>query len=275
MRPNMTSRITLLLITLFWVTMNYLLWRSEYVGSEQGSRVPVEAIWQKILTAPNGSGLGIDHHNRQIGHGNWSPNIGQGADVRKLVTEDVPPDGMIEGPTGYRLDFTGSVSLDDIPGRLNFDFDLKLNTNEDWQEFNLKLKLHNTSSWEIHSRASEQTVHFRMQDEGESFERVFKFADLENPQTLAQALDLPVPLEILGAFGMSPKAHDATLSAGLKWEGRNDWMTVGHTPVRAYRLRARLFDRYQVIVVVSQVGEILRVELPDEWTLINDTLTSL
>ncbi len=271
----MLSRITLLLITLFWVTMNYLLWRSEFGGREHGSSVPVAAIWQKIITAPNGSGLGIDHHNRQIGHGQWSANIGQEAGARKPATEDLPPEGMIEGPAGYRIDFRGSISLNDIPGRLSFDFDIKLNTNDVWQEFNARLTLH-TSVWEIHSRAADQTVRLKMQDENDKSERVFKFAELENPQTLAKVLDLPVPLEIFGAVGLVPKAHGAAnLSPGLTWEGRHDWLDVGHTPVRAYRLRARLFDRYEVVVIISQVGEILRVELPDGWVLINDTLTTL
>jgi hypothetical protein len=45
--------------------------------------------------------------------------------------------------------------------------------------------------------------------------------------------------------------------------------------VRVYRLQARLLDRYQIVVVVSRVGEILRVELPNGLLLVNEALSTL
>jgi len=36
-----------------------------------------------------------------------------------------------------------------------------------------------------------------------------------------------------------------------------------------------LLDRYQAVVVVSRVGEILRVELPNGLLLVNEALTNL
>jgi hypothetical protein len=42
--------------------------------------------------------------------------------------------------------------------------------------------------------------------------------------------------------------------------------------VRVYHLQARLFDRYHIKVTVSRVGEILRVDLPDDWVLVNEAL---
>jgi len=45
--------------------------------------------------------------------------------------------------------------------------------------------------------------------------------------------------------------------------------------VRAYRLQTRLLDRFQALIFVSSVGEILRIELPDEIILVNDQLTNL
>ncbi len=61
----------------------------------------------------------------------------------------------------------------------------------------------------------------------------------------------------------------------VTWKARNDWVVMGHTSVRAYRLEATLFDRFRMMIIVSRVGEILRVELPDGWQLINDQLYSL
>jgi hypothetical protein len=49
-----------LLIALFWVTMNVLLWRAEYSArDEAGSVVPVGVAWQRILTAPDRSSLAL------------------------------------------------------------------------------------------------------------------------------------------------------------------------------------------------------------------------
>ena len=62
---------------------------------------------------------------------------------------------------------------------------------------------------------------------------------------------------------------------GLRWEARNDWLQVGHASTRVYRLQARLFDRYEVVVLVSRVGEILHVDLPDNIILVNEALTHL
>jgi len=266
----MLPRLILVLVTLFWMTMNYLLWRSEF-GSRNlvGSSVPVEVVWRKILTEPDGSDLAILHHNRPIGHGKWSANIRQNPGARRIIVEEFPPEAAPEAVAGYRIDFAGTLSLNDVPGRLSYDFSLKMATNQAWQEFGLTLKLH-SAAWRIHSLATEQTIHIKEQDESEKSERIFTFADLQNPQALARQLDLPIPLEIFGVAGLSPKPQTAAPSPGLIWEAWNDWVTIGHTSVRAFRLQCKLFDRYQIVVIVSQVGEILRVELPDGWLLLND-----
>ena len=49
----MIPRITFLAITMFWVVMNVLLWRTEYGVRGSGIAVPVDLVWRKILTAPD------------------------------------------------------------------------------------------------------------------------------------------------------------------------------------------------------------------------------
>ena len=61
----------------------------------------------------------------------------------------------------------------------------------------------------------------------------------------------------------------------MQWVARNDWLKIGHAQVRVYRLQARLLDRYQIVVLVSRVGEILRVELPNGLLLVNEALSNL
>ena len=47
---------------------------------------------------------------------------------------------------------------------------------------------------------------------------------------------------------------------------------VGRTELRVYRLEARLLGRYRAVLIVSPVGEILRVELPDDLVMVNEAL---
>lgn len=272
----MFSRITFILITVFWLCMNFLLWRSEYGGGNRvGAKVPVAVVWQKILTAPDASGLQILHHGKETGRCQWSANIGQELNAGKMLTDDVPSDASPQKPTGYRIQSEGNFSVLNSPTRLGFTIDVTFTTNRDWQEFNASLKLR-PDTWFVHSRASEQTLRLRMEGEDENSDRVYKFSDLQNPQFLAQEFQLPISLQLLDALGLPTTSQSAAkLSTGLVWEAHNDWITIGHTSVRAYRLQAHLFDRYSIIITVSEVGEILRVELPDQWVLVNNDFSDL
>ena len=197
----MYSRITMILLAMFWLTMTYLLWRSEYVGHTQvGSAVPVELVWRKVLTAPDNSSLEIRHHGAKVGYCRLASNIGQELASGKFMNEGLPPDANPAHAAGYRLDMEGNVAIDDVPGRLRFDFELKLNTNQDWQEFNLQLRRKPTV-WQIRSIEKEQAIHLLVDDQhGGRVEQVFKFSDFQNPQFLLQEFDMPAALGLLGAL---------------------------------------------------------------------------
>ena len=62
------------------------------------------------------------------------------------------------------------------------------------------------------------------------------------------------------------------LSLALKWEGRYEWLQIGRNKVRIYRLEAKILDRHRIVVLVSRVGEILRIDLPGDIKLVNDVL---
>ncbi len=195
----MLSRITFLVVTLFWLTMTYLLWRSEYVGVNQvGSSVPVDLVWRKIQTASDPSPLQMMHNGQKVGYCRWASSVGQDLSTSKILTdESISPETIVPPVDGFRLNLEGNVALEDVPGRLGFDFELRLSTNDIWQDFHLRVKLQK-SIWEIRSRAAEQTVHLVLEDRSE---RIFKFSELENPQTLLQEFDLPGPLEPAGRLG--------------------------------------------------------------------------
>ncbi len=269
----MVQRVVFSCITIFWVTMNVLLWRSEYAGSNAvGSVVPVETVWQKILTAPDNSSLEVYHHKKKIGFCRWAAAVTEEASSSGVASEEAP-EGMVRRATGYRIDFDGNVTLADFPSRLRFNSNVRFTTNHVWQELTLNLNMR-PLTWEIRSTAAERALHLRTEDEMTTSERVFKFSDLQNPQARLQDLAMPLPLPLLNS-ALPLNSNFFPLAPGLKWEARNDWFQIAHASVRAYLLEARILDRYPIKIFVSRVGEILRVELPDEILLVNDQLTVL
>ncbi|HWY77174.1 MAG TPA: hypothetical protein VN281_16240 [Verrucomicrobiae bacterium] len=274
----MFARLTLILVTLFWVTMNVLLWRSEF-GPEKyaGSPFPPAVVWQKILTAPDNSSLNIIHRGAKIGYCQWSAAVGQNGAASKLLLNDDPLDALPDRPLNYRIDFEGTVMLGDPAIRVGFALNLQFDTNHVWQEFRLRLNSR-PNLMELRARAAEGTIHLQTEGDGGRVERLIQSSDLLNPQALARDLDLPASLSLGVLSGLRLSSHSSTNSPfplGLTWEARSDWITIAHTPVRAYRLQAPLLDRYHIVVIVSRVGEILRVELPDEVSFVNEQLTTL
>jgi len=269
----MISRITLILVTAFWVTMNILLWRAEYgQRGSAGSAVPAEVVWRKILTAPDSSSLAIFHHGKKVGFCHWITSVGEA--LSQIQEDTGPPEGMVRRIMSYRLQLEGNVSSEKAGNRIRFETALTLTTNQLWQDFNLRIILRPTVL-EVHSSATEQRVRFNVDDGEEKFERVLKFSELQNPQALLREFGGPFAGGLLNNFAaFGAQAQSTARKAGLKWNGREDSMRIGHSPVRTYRLQTRLLDRYQITIFVSRVGEILRVELPDEIVLVNDQLAA-
>ena len=125
-------------------------------------------------------------------------------------------------------------------------------------------------SCRLRADAPGRRVVLTVQDGDGRIERRFSFAELQNPGALLAELKEPLAgaLPILEPTGGSFRPE-------LKWQAFDDVLSIGHGQARAYRLQARLLDRYQVVVFVSHVGEILRVELPDDLVLVNDQLSAM
>lgn len=272
----MLPRLFFLLITLFWLTMNFLLWRSEFGGHKQvGSSVSIETVWNKVLTAPDASSLEIYYHGKKIGFCRWAASVGTLAG--KNLPDEFHPEGMVEQPTSYNLDLEGNATLSGTTNRLRFDLNLKLAINRSWEEFTIRANMR-PDSWELHATAADQKARFIIDGAVERWEQTFTFADLRNPQILLREFGGPLALGILGSMGNlglgdPAKTNRTAASLPIKWEANNDTMRFGHSKVRVYRLRAKLFDRYEAFIFVSRVGEILWVELPDQIILSNDAFT--
>jgi hypothetical protein len=253
----MIPRITFLLIAVFWVAMNVLLWRAEYDSNGTGIRVPAALVWQKILTAPDISSLNVFQDGDRTGFCEFSTSVEQ---EMATLGENDPMLKNLDSHGGYQFRFNGNVSLGDYTNRLTFNGQLEFSRRRVLREFNLKLSTH-VVTVEIHSIASEQTVHLTITTDGATSEQVFTFADLQNPGILwgslagnfgewAQELDLPVVSQV-----------SAVLPESVQWEAHYDRLNVRGESVPTYRLETRIFD-HPLVVYVSTLGEILYVKLP-------------
>jgi hypothetical protein len=258
----MVSRLTFFFIAVFWVAMNVLLWRAEYGSHGGGDPVPASLVWRKILTAPDASSLSVYQNGERSGFCEFFTSVE--TEMAKLDEDKPPPEGVV-ARAGYQVRLNGNTRLGDFTNRLRFDGRLNFSSDRQWRELNLKLSLH-TMSVEIHSFATNQTVHLKITSDGSVIDSDIAFADLEDPNALLRefignlggglvnALDLPV----------LPQGS-AALAQNIHWEAHRDRLKIGNEPVSVYRLETRVLD-HPIVIYVSTLGEILRVELPDGLT---------
>ena len=126
------------------------------------------------------------------------------------------------------------------------------------------------------SLATNQTVHLKIITDGVSVENVFTFADLQNPNALMARVRREFRRRILGRWTGSarPAGRIGALAQDIRWEARRDRLRIGGEPVSVYRLETRVLD-HPIVIYVSTLGEILRVELPGGVTAALDELANL
>lgn len=269
----MFHRVVFPLIVLFWITMNVLLWRAEFgSGRETGAAVSADVVWRKILTAPDDSTMEISWKGRKLGYCTWAANVGEARATGKVFSEDQTPEGMVRQLADYTIDFGGNFLLPESNGRVRFNLRLKFATNHLWQEMALRVASRH-GVWELRTAAAEQTLRLTHEDNRGKWSNQFTYDDLRDPRKLAGEFGGPLASALLEQAPGFSRALD--LSPGLAWEAHNDWLQIGHSQVRVYRLRARLLDKYEAVVIVSRVGELMRAELPGGIRLVNEALTTL
>lgn len=259
------------LIASFWLLMNVLLWKSEFQAAHTlGNSVPVEVVWQKILTAPDDSALEIMMGGKKMGFCRWIPNIGEEVATGKASTDEL--EGMVKRLSGYNLNVEGNFLLPDSQGRFRFEFKGQFTTNKTWKEWKLKA-IRRPSAWEIHAVSATQTVKLRESEGDSNWEYTFTMQDLQNPRKILAELGLESFAGMLSSLGFS--GANSNLSLGLKWNAQHDFLKIGHSDVRVYRIQGDLLDRYRIVLWISLVGEVMRVELPDQIVLLNDALINI
>ena len=266
----MISRLTWFAIAAFWVVMNVLLWRAEYGERGGGIAVPVDLVWRKILTAPDASSLTVYQGAEKTGFCEFSTSVEQA--MAGLDEDQPPPEGIVK-QAGYQIRFDGNVSLGEFTNRLTFNGRIEFSSRRAWRELNLKLTSHGDAV-EIHSVAANQTVHLKITTGGVSLAHEFTFAELQNPNALLHAFSGGLDGGLFNGLDLfSGPQTPAALAAEIRWEAHHDRLMVGREPVSAYRLETRMLDR-SIVIYVSTLGEILRVELPGGITAVLDQLGS-
>ena len=182
------------------------------------------------------------------------------------------PGGLAGKAGSDRIHLDGNVTPGEFASRTRFEGSLKLANDQHWQELNLRLSVRPTV-WKVRSVAAEQSVRFRTETGENRVERVFRFADLQNPDALLRELAGPFGAALVNGLGLPALPQNPSgLGLAVKWEARYDTLKIGHEPVRVYRLDTHVLDRYVIKVFVSRAGEILRAELPNGIVLMHDQL---
>ena len=280
-------RIAFLAITAFFLTMNVLLWRSEFRPQGEGAPVAFAVVWERILRAPDDSDLEIFYQKKKIGHLRWAANAGELTTTNAPAADDNLQEGMVRKVGGYTLDILdGRLDFGAERKRVRFTMNSAFAADHKWQSFGVQLS-QRPMSLDVTASATNETLSVSFREGDETVRRTFTFAQLRDPKALLQEVAGPIPLALLtggliGGFGGGTGAPELAalpalqkLSLGLQWDSRQDWLKIGSAKLRCYRLQTRLLEKHQATIYVSRVGEILRVELPNEIVLQNTRMLLL
>lgn len=274
----MLRRLWFPLVALFWAAMNVLLWRAEMMTPPPGgSPVSPDLVWERVLTAPDESSLEIRQRDRKLGWLRWTPRVDEDPDTAALPADQAEsdlPEGRVRRATGYTILLDGSLAAAEGPQRYRLNGQLEFGPGKRWRALQLRVT-QRPMLWEVRADARTQELVLRVGDEDRPWEQRFQFAELSRPESLLAALGLPVPPGLLQTLLPRELTEGARpLALGLNWDARSDWYALGSARTRVFRVSARLLDKYEVRLVLSRVGEILRLELPQQITLVNDALAN-
>lgn len=264
----MIPRLTFFFIAAFWVTMNFLLWRAEYGAHAGEISVPVELVWRKILTAPDASSLNVFQNGRRMGFCEFSTGVGTA--MAELDENSPPPEG-VAARAGYKIQMNGNVGVGEFTNRVQFNGQLQFSPAREWRELNLKVSSH-LGTVEIHSLATNENFHVKITGDAFNADTTVRFSDLQNPNALLHSLAGNFGGGFLGGLELpGVPQNSAALAEAIHWDAHRDRLKISGEPVSVYRLETQLLQN-KIVIYVSTLGEILRVELPGGITATLDVL---
>jgi hypothetical protein len=253
----MVARLTFLGIVAFWLTMNVLLWRMEFGTHGGDTPVPPVLVWHKILTASDASSLNFYQKGDRMGFCEISTGVSQQMatfDENKLPVEGFSTRG------GYQLQAAGTIAVGDFTNRVKFDGRMVFDHARHWRELSLKITTRGTVI-EIHTLATNQTAHLKFTSGGILLvDRDMALADLQNPGVLFQSLAGYQGSDPGGALDVAELLPGAATQK-IEWVARRTRIKIGAEAMPVYRLETSLLG-HSIIVDVSTLGEILRLDLP-------------
>lgn len=257
----------------FWIVMSILLVQSEF-GDLHGSGTPIppELIWRKVLLATDPSLLAMTIHGptNRLGSFKCVPGIVESA----ASNEAELPEGMAAAVTGYTLDFDGNLLLpmDHLTNHLRISLHVATDTNLVWQSLHLHVTLR-PESWTLDVDAPKETVTVRTEGSAPTELQTYTFKDLANPQRVLRQLGGWMFPELL--VGLGTKSGPASSAAfPVELDARKDHrLKFGSQKVRCLRLKATVLGGYSAQLYINpQSGEILRIDFPNQISLVNETL---
>jgi len=251
-----TARLTFIVIAVFWLTMNALLWRAEFGSRAGDTTVPVALVWRKVLTAPDASSLSVYQKGERMGYCEFSTSIGQ--QMATVDADKPPPEGLAKR-AGYRIHVAGNVSFGDFTNRLKFDGTVQFATPQQWQELTLRI-ISRLAIVDITSVATNQVVHLRISNDGVVLDRELRMADLQNPAAILRTFIGDYAGLLFSDLDL-PEFNARTSQQTLEWNASRTRFKLGSESLPVYELETMVMG-HKIRVIISTLGEILRVELP-------------
>ena len=256
--------------------MSFLLWRAEYGNAGRGSKVSLPVVIEKIFNAPDASNLQVYNNDQSIGFIRW-----------EIIPDEIyfrgtnQPIGRVESIDGYTLSVDGRLQIESLKNKFRFTLRTGLDAELNWQSLYANLASEQ-EIWEIQSQVTNQVLNVKHEGSLGEWERSASFEELNDPVKMVNQLAGPT----LGALikKMLPKDFGEVteqlknqvdfipVNLGLDWKAYNDFMRLGNTRVRIYRLEAKLPGEQAIIIRISRVGEILQVQFPGQLVIDNESI---
>jgi hypothetical protein len=269
----MASRLLVAVLGVFWLTMSVLVWRTEYGNASfAGTPLNPNVVWRKILTSPDSSSLSIQLRGKRIGFCHLIASVDKQYDTPPSA--DLP-EGLVRRIDGYNLDLSGTITFPEGNQNMRFDGGMLLEQNLDWVEFSLQL-IARPLVVKLTSTRESGLVHVHIESPELSLDRTLRLNQLGQPETWLTELFGPAGSVLAEALPLvEPNIDSSIPPQALLWTARTDRIQIGRNTTQIYRLELRPMEGYQATILVSRAGEILKVQLPDKLTLVNEALTGL
>ncbi len=283
----MLRRLLFLSVTLFWLVMNYLLWQRDFRAADiAGSDVPLDVVWERMVRAADDSFLYIYKNKKQVGDLRWSTELVQLIQTNQageVIDTGFLADGMVREAANYQVEINGGrIMLGKPYGQVRYEFSSSFSTNNTWEFFEFSFR-QKEKLLQFHANRTNELLAATFIAGDVNMKRELTFEQLKDPQQIATALIGPMPMATFAGglmSGLSGPSHPGVdmfhmVKLGLRWEARQDWLKIGHSKLRTYRVSLNLPEGEELAIYVSRSGEVLRVMMPGGYELRNRRLLLL